>query len=68
MNESKDLPDPGIKGINIIEAFNTLISMNKLRIPGSKRDEVMKMINEPKILPIYEDASRFGKPCGLVIR
>lgn len=64
MNESKDLPDPNEKKKNIEQTFRTLISMNKLRVPGSKKDLVEKMISEPKILAIYEDAMACkGRTC-----
>lgn len=55
MNESKELPDPNEKKKNITEAFNILIGMKKLRIPGSKKDLIDKMISDPKVLAIYED-------------
>lgn len=64
MNESKDLPDPNEKKKNIEGAFRILLGMNKLRVPGAKKDIVEKMISEPKILAIYEDAMACkGRTC-----
>ena len=56
MEQQGDLPNPSEKKTNLTEAFNTLLRTGKLRVPGSKKDDVEDFIKDIKVLAAFEDS------------